>query len=140
MHFFNTDPAELNRRAWHDPARRPDGVYGLGWQATISDAMSDAEMVMLARNWDSLCVYGWKPHMFNPQLAFWLRRIAVPTLVLWGESDRIVTPEYGRAYARRIPGAAFQSSRPPGTTRSWSKPEAFVEHVVSFMRREVRPQ
>ncbi len=51
VHFFNTDPAELNRRAWHDPARRPEGIYGLGWQATIGDAMSDAEMVTLARNW-----------------------------------------------------------------------------------------
>ena len=40
-HFFNTDPNELNRRSWHDPARRrPAGIYGLGWQATISDAMS----------------------------------------------------------------------------------------------------
>src|SRR5579872_256915 len=87
VHFFNTDPAELNRRAWHDPARRPDGVYGLGWQATISDAMSDAEMIALARNWESLCVYPWKPHMYNPRLAYWLRRIAVPTLVLWGASD-----------------------------------------------------
>jgi pimeloyl-ACP methyl ester carboxylesterase len=133
VHFFNTDPAELNRRAWHDPARRPNGVYGLGWQATISDAMSDAEMVMLARNWDSLCVYGWKPHMFNPQLAWWLRRIAVPALVLWGESDRIVTPEYGQAYAQRIPGATFRTIAAAGHHPELEQPEAFVGHVVSFI-------
>lgn len=133
VHFFNTDPAELNRRAWHDPARRPDGVYGLGWQATITDAMSDAEMITLARNWDSLCVYGWKPHMFNPQLAFWLRRIAVPTLVLWGGSDRIVTPDYGRAYAQRIPGAIFQVIPSAGHHPELEQSDAFVEHVVSFI-------
>jgi pimeloyl-ACP methyl ester carboxylesterase len=132
-HFFNTDPAELNRRAWHDPARRPEGVYGLGWQATITDAMSDAEMVSLARNWDSLCLYGWKPHMFNPQLAFWLRRIAMPTLVLWGGSDRIVTPDYGRAYAQRIPGATFRLIPAAGHHPELEQPEAFVEHVVSFI-------
>jgi pimeloyl-ACP methyl ester carboxylesterase len=134
-HFFNTDPAELNRRAWHDPARRPEGVYGLGWQATISDAMSDAEMISLARNWDSLCLYGWKPHMFNPQLAWWLRRIAVPTLVLWGESDRIVTPEYGRAYAQRIPGAVFRVVPAAGHHPELEQPEAFVDHVASFIGR-----
>src|SRR5689334_21102897 len=33
VQFFNTTPADLNRRAWHDPANRPDGIYGLGWQA-----------------------------------------------------------------------------------------------------------
>jgi pimeloyl-ACP methyl ester carboxylesterase len=133
VHFFNTDPAELNRCAWHDPARRPEGVYGLGWQATISDAMSDAEMVSLARNWDSLCVYGWKPHMFNPQLGTWLRRIALPALVLWGASDRIVTPEYGLAYAKRIPGATFQVIAAAGHHPELEQAEAFVDHVVAFI-------
>ena len=37
VHMFNTNPTELNRRSWHDPAARPPGIYGLGWQATISD-------------------------------------------------------------------------------------------------------
>jgi pimeloyl-ACP methyl ester carboxylesterase len=105
----------------------------MGWQATISDAMSDAEMVSLARNWDSLCVYGWKPHMYNPQLAAWLRRIAVPTLVLWGDSDRIVTPEYGRAYTQRIPGAAFKLIAAAGHHPELEQPEAFVDHVASFI-------
>jgi pimeloyl-ACP methyl ester carboxylesterase len=52
--------------------------------------MSDDEMITLARNWDSLCLYAWRPHMYNPQLKNWLHKIAVPTLVLWGASDRIV--------------------------------------------------
>jgi pimeloyl-ACP methyl ester carboxylesterase len=133
VHFFNTDPAELNRRAWHDPARRPEGVYGLGWHATIDDAMSDAEMITLARNWDSLCLYGWKPHMFNPQLAWWLRRIAAPTLVLWGASDRIVTPEYGQNYAQRIPGAEFRIIEAAGHHPELEQPRAFVDHVAAFL-------
>ena len=29
-------------------------------------------------------------------------------LVVWGDSDRIVDPEYGRAYAAAIPGARFR--------------------------------
>jgi pimeloyl-ACP methyl ester carboxylesterase len=37
-----------------------------------------------------------------------LNGIDVPTLVLWGESDRVVTREYGRAYAAAIPGARFE--------------------------------
>src|SRR5947207_14606028 len=60
VHFFNTDPAELSRRAWHDPAKCPAGVYGLGWQANIDDAMSDDDIVALARNWDALCIYAWR--------------------------------------------------------------------------------
>lgn len=134
VHFFNTDPAELNRRAWHDPANRPDGIYALGWQATISEAMTNDEMIALARNWDSLCLYGWKPHMYNPQLAFWLRRIAVPTLVLWGASDRIVTPDYGRAYARLIPHAVFRLIDAAGHHPELEQPRAFTDAVVPFLR------
>jgi pimeloyl-ACP methyl ester carboxylesterase len=134
VHFFNTNPAELNRRAWHDPASRPAGVYGLGWQACIDDAMPDKDMVALARNWDSLCLYAWRPHMYNPQLKYWLRRIAAPTLVLWGGSDRIVTPEYGRAYAALIPGAQFTRIDKAGHHPELEQPHAFVECVAGFLR------
>jgi pimeloyl-ACP methyl ester carboxylesterase len=135
-HFFNTDPGELDRRAWHHPAQRPAGVYGLGWQARIDDTMSDAEMITLARNWDSLCLYGWRPHMFNPQLAWWLRRIAAPTLVLWGGSDRVVPPEYGRGYAGLIPGARFATIPAAGHHPELEQPRPFVDRVTAFLRGE----
>jgi pimeloyl-ACP methyl ester carboxylesterase len=132
-HFFNTNPADLNRLAWHDPASRPAGSYGLGWQACIDDAMPDEDMVELARNWDSLCLFAWRPHMYNPQLKHWLRRIAAPTLVLWGASDRIVTPDYGRRYAALIPGARFELIERAGHHPELEKPEAFVDAVRRFM-------
>lgn len=133
VHFFNTNPAELNRRAWHDPARRPEGVYGLGWQACIDEAMSDEDMVRLARGWDSLCLYAWRPHMYNPQLKRWLHRVSVPALVLWGASDRIVAPDYGRRYAALIPGARFEIIEDAGHHPELEQPRAFVEAVSRFL-------
>jgi pimeloyl-ACP methyl ester carboxylesterase len=133
VHFFNTAPDELNRRAWHDPARRPPGSYGLGWHTAIGEAMSDEEMVTLARNWDALCLYAWRPHMYNPQLKHWLHRIAVPTLILWGASDRIVTPDYGRAYGALIPGARFELIEAAGHHPELEQPRAFVDRVAHFL-------
>jgi pimeloyl-ACP methyl ester carboxylesterase len=138
VHFFNTSPAELNQRSWHDPAKRPAGVYGLGWQAVIDlpvgeAAMSDAEMIELARNWDALALYAWRPHMYNPQLKHWLRRIRVPSLVLWGAGDRIVTPDYGRAYSALIPGAQFAVIEEAGHHPELEQPRAFVDHVARFL-------
>ncbi|MGH7094967.1 MAG: alpha/beta fold hydrolase, partial [Stellaceae bacterium] len=134
-HLFNTNPAELNRRAWHDPAARPSGCYGIGWHTAIGDAMSDDEMVTLARNWDSLCLYAWRPHLYNPQLRHWLHRISVPTLVLWGAGDRIVTPDYGRAYAGLVPGARFEMIGRAGHHPELEQPRAFVERVARFIDR-----
>ena len=133
VHFFNTSPDELNRRSWHDPGRRPPGSWGLGWQAAIDDAMSDDDMILLARNWDALCLYAWRPHMYNPQLKHWLHRISVPTLVLWGASDRIVTPAYGRAYADLIPGARFEIIEGAGHHPELEQPRAFVDAVANFL-------
>jgi pimeloyl-ACP methyl ester carboxylesterase len=61
----------------------------------------------------------------------------VPTLVLWGASDRIVPPEYGRSYAALIPGARFALIDEAGHHPELEQPRAFVEAVTGFV--EFRP-
>jgi pimeloyl-ACP methyl ester carboxylesterase len=126
LDVFNTAPSVVRERTWHDPAR---------W-APDFDAMSDEALVAHARNRDALCLYAWDPYMYNPQLARWLGRIAVPTLVLWGASDRMVAPAYGRAYSALIPGARFELIDAAGHHPHIEQPEAFVERVVSFLGEE----
>ncbi len=70
-------------------------------------AMAEADLVTIARNREATARFGWSPYMHDPKLKGRLHRIRVPTLVLWGASDRIASPEYGRAYAAAIPGARF---------------------------------
>ncbi len=125
LDVFNTLPDEVRRRSWHDPARA----------APDYDAMSDEAIMIRARNWDALCLYGWHPYMYNPRLRRWLARIAVPTLVLWGASDGIVTPAYGRAYAGLIPGAQFALIDGAGHHPEIERPEALAEAVLGFIDR-----
>jgi pimeloyl-ACP methyl ester carboxylesterase len=125
MDFFNTHPREIKRRSWHDPARAPD-----------YDAMSDAALIRHARSRDALCLYGWDPHMYNPRLHAWLHRIKIPTLVLWGESDAVVTPDYGRAYAAAIPSAAFALIAEAGHHPELEQPAAVAEQVAAFLNRQ----
>src|SRR5215213_9608418 len=113
LDVFNTHPDQVTAATWHDPAKAPD-----------LDAQSDEQLIMRHRNWESLCLYGWHPYMHNPRLAFWLPRIAAPTLVLWGASDRIVTPDYGQAYAARIPGAGFAPIEATGHHPELEQPDA----------------
>jgi pimeloyl-ACP methyl ester carboxylesterase len=139
VHVFNTAPAELARRAWHDPSKQRAGFLGLGWQQHVAD-LSDEEIVRTARNWEALCRYAWRPHLYNPRLKAWLHRIAVPTLVLWGESDQIVTPRYGQAYSQLIPHSRFEAIPEAGHHPELEQPEAFVERVVCFLREDGAPQ
>ena len=71
--------------------------------------------------------------MHNPKLPRRLHRIDVPALVLWGESDGLVTPDYGRAYAGMIPNAAFAVIPAAGHAPQVEQPEVFVQHVLSFV-------
>jgi pimeloyl-ACP methyl ester carboxylesterase len=71
--------------------------------------------------------------MYNPQLKRWLGRIAAPTLVLWGDRDGIVTPDYGRAYAELIPGAEFALIEGAGHHPGEEQAERFVERVMGFL-------
>src|SRR5437879_1447906 len=62
---------------------------------------------VMAGNRAALARYG-GASMTDPSLRVRLGGVRVPTLVLWGESDGIAGPEYGRAFAAAIPGARFQ--------------------------------
>ncbi len=124
LDVFNTLPAMVKAATWHDEAKAPD-----------LDAMTDEQLIMRHRNWESLALYGWDPYMHNPRLSFWLPRISVPTLVLWGASDRIVKPAYGRAFAARIPGAAFAEIAAAGHHPEIEQPDSFADHVIGFLSR-----
>ena len=124
LDVFNTSPQEVLRRSWHDPRMAPD-----------PNAMTDDELVARARNWDAACLYGWHPYMYNPQLKRWLRRITVPALVVWGASDGIVKPSYGRAYSALIPGARFELIERAGHHPEIEQAEAFADVVGRFLGR-----
>ena len=95
--------------------------------------MSDEALVVHARNREALCLYAWHPYMYNPQLPRWLGRITVPSLVLWGAGDGVVSPDYGRAYAKLIPGSRFELIERAGHHPEIEQPAAFAERVASFL-------
>ena len=123
LDVFNTNPAAVRDAMWHDAAKAPD-----------FNAMSDDALVIHARNREALCLYAWHPCLYNPQLRQWLGRIRVPTLVLWGASDGVVTPDYGRAYAGLIPGARFELIEAAGHQPELEQPEEFAARVAAFLR------
>lgn len=94
---LSVSPAERAELAFHDPQR-----FG------IMPATPEAQ-TMVAANQQALMVYAGDPYAHDPALRQRLASIATPTLVIWGESDRIVDVSYGRRYARSIPDARFEA-------------------------------
>ena len=119
--IFATRPDELAKLMWHNPANAPNPAD-----------MTDAEQEIVQSNRVALALYTWQPYMHNPKLTHRLHRINVPTLVIWGESDRVVTLDYGRAFSSMIPGAEIVVIPRAGHSPQVEQPEIFVEYVTTF--------
>lgn len=124
---FLMDAHDFLAASWHDPA-----AGGKIMKLPTPD-LPEEDIVTLLRNRQTTALFTWKPFMHNPKLRQRLGRINIPTLVVWGDSDKIVTPEYGRALAREIPGAKFVSLASAGHYPYLEQPEAFTGTVIPFL-------
>jgi len=93
----------------------------------------EAELNIVARNREATARYAWSPYMHDPKLKGRLHRIRIPTLVLWGDKDRLTAPDYGRAYAAAIPEARFELIGACGHFPHIEQPDAFAQKVLGFI-------
>jgi pimeloyl-ACP methyl ester carboxylesterase len=91
-------------------------------------SLPPAAQAAMAANRSALATYT-GGQMNDPALAERLGGLEIPTLVLWGESDRIADPEYGRAYAESIPKARFQILADVGHLPQVEDPHAVLRAV-----------
>jgi pimeloyl-ACP methyl ester carboxylesterase len=97
-------------------------------------AMSDEEVTVVARNREAAALYMWSPYMHDPKLKSRLHRIRIPTLVLWGTADRLVSEDYGRAFAAAVPGAKFEAIADAGHFPHMEQPKAFAARALAFAK------
>ena len=104
--IFLTPADELVRRQVHD-ANDPACAAWLTAQSAV-------EIDIVLQNRAALARIGWSPRLHDPQLPVWLHRIDVPTLVVWGEDDRLVPFACHRPYMDAIPGARLLALKDTG--------------------------
>jgi pimeloyl-ACP methyl ester carboxylesterase len=63
-----------------------------------------------------------------------LPAITAPTLVLWGEHDRVCNPRIGEQIVSAVPGARLVIVRGAGHNPMWEKQPAFDSEVLGFLR------
>jgi pimeloyl-ACP methyl ester carboxylesterase len=71
----------------------------------------------------------------NPDLEARMRELATPTLVLFGNLDRVMPPEMGRHYKALLPKCHLVFVYDAGHAISSDRPEAFVEVTEDFLER-----
>jgi len=71
--------------------------------------------------------------MSDRSLATRLHGVTRPVLVVWGDSDRIVDPTYGRAFASAIPGARFEVLADTGHLPQLESPDQLLNAIRTFV-------
>jgi pimeloyl-ACP methyl ester carboxylesterase len=74
--------------------------------------------------------------MYDLKLARWLHRLTMPTLILWGEADRIVPVEQAAVWADLVPGAEVKTLPGLGHLIFEESGDA-VEAVATFVGEEL---
>ncbi|MFJ3788515.1 alpha/beta fold hydrolase [Kitasatospora sp. NPDC090091] len=119
------DARTLAEHSWHDPDRYHVDPAGLPADELARRQGNMATMRTLAGD----------PCMHDPKLLRRLGRVQVPTLVLWGESDRIVTPAYGAAYAAAFGNARLALVPQAGHLPQIEQPDATHELIEAHLAR-----
>jgi len=122
--IFIMDPEELTRALLVD-----EEVI----DRMLSMELTEEQEDILIRNKVSTARLGWQPRLFDPSLRKWLHRIDVPTHIVWGDTDRIIPPDYAAEFQGLIAGSSVTMIENCGHLPHVERAEPLVDAVTGFI-------
>jgi pimeloyl-ACP methyl ester carboxylesterase len=121
---FKARPAAL----FADPA----GEAAKRFFETPADAAARVE-TLAQLNWALACTGKFVWPIADRGLANRIHRIAMPTLIIWGESDGVIAPAYAEEFAKRIGKAQIVKIPRAGHLPQLEQPEAVLKALSGFI-------
>jgi len=118
------DHIAYSRAAFHDQTRY-DALFG---ELPETDQLEAWEI-----NRETTFRIAWKPYMFNPALPHLLGAVAAPTLIVWGDDDRIVPRECADRYAAALPNARIEIVPNCGHAVDLEQPDTLARLIGDFV-------
>jgi pimeloyl-ACP methyl ester carboxylesterase len=106
-----------------------DEALAKAWLARETSAEED---IRQTRNAEMLAKLTWSPRLASRDLPKWLHRIDVPTLIVWGDSDKLLAPGHGPAFRDAIPGARLETIARCGHVPHVEQSDALVQLIEGF--------
>ena len=124
--IFLTNAEDMVRRQVHDPEAPATAAW------IVAELARPIDHVL--QNRAALARIGWSPRLHNPQLPYWLHRIDVPTLVAWGEGDRVIPFACHRPYLEQITGAQLMALPNTGHALHVERADKIADRLNAFHR------
>jgi len=121
--IFLWDAETRVRNTFFDPALA---------EARLAIEPSEEDADIALKNNFTTAKLAWHPRFYNPDLYKWLHRIDVPTMILWGDSDKLFPPAYGEAYRDLIPNSELRVIAQCGHLPHQEKPDEFLAGIEAI--------
>jgi len=120
---------EYLRAVWYDP----EAALAKGWASEPQDREERARQNLeRAQRGAAEGKFLWP--IPDKGLKKRIHRIKAPTLLVWGVSDGLVPPSYGRLFQQSIAGSRLVMIPEAGHRPMIEQPEAFREAVLAFLQ------
>ncbi|HKV37571.1 MAG TPA: alpha/beta hydrolase [Blastocatellia bacterium] len=119
-------PARLRPVLFHDPKSFLAGLI-------ISDNPIEQQMIESYKAMAATAKLAWNPPGHNPKLAGRLHRVKSPTLIVWGDDDKLIPAEYAEAYQKGIKDSRVEILKDCGHLLMFECEDAFVKAVSGFL-------
>lgn len=121
--------AQFLKECIHDPALVTDDLVQLFYQMAV---LPGAQKSFLATLRADVNLQGLRADVMRP-IQHDLATITAPTLIVWGQQDRIVPVAHAHAAERRIPNAELRILDPCGHMPQFERAEEFNALVLGFL-------
>ncbi len=120
---FIWSPEEYARNLFHDPALAQKML-----DAPVTPELEDLQI----KNRFATARLAWEPRFYNPALERWLHRIKTPTLLVWGDDDKVMPPAYAGAWQAALPDARLVTIERSGHLPQVEHPDRVAAEIRSF--------
>jgi pimeloyl-ACP methyl ester carboxylesterase len=135
------DPVGIKVEGWIYPflfgMELPEIVATIFHRPEAALALAPADqsidtLVELYRQNAALARVAWNPYLYNPRLRRRLGRITTPTLLAWGEHDRLAPLACADVWRKEIQGARLVTFGHSGHVPHLEEPEAVASAIGEF--------
>lgn len=119
---FAWSPEETFRQGFHDQTFAEKAIAALPETVEADDTW--------LKNRSSFARLAWEPRLHDPHLPKWLHRIDVPTHIIWGANDTLLSAGHADAIAAMIPSAKSTLLPDAGHFLHIEKADALVAAIL----------
>jgi pimeloyl-ACP methyl ester carboxylesterase len=125
--LFQLDSGQVRAALFADPASALA-------QVLVPDTPPQESITAMLKARQTFARFAWQ-FPDNPKLMSYLYRVKTPTLIVWGERDRVVPVSHGQAYQAEIAEAQLALLPACGHLPQLEQPDAFAATVLNHLTR-----